>query len=135
MRNAPKGGQNKGDITSHFKFMKSKEQIQTLTLTLVGATVHLSTQGKSKGYFIERILKKTNKECKSFFKELGLHEEPTKRRNRETNEDIDDMFVYFPYGAAAAAIKRERQENAAQEAYAEDGEAAEQNNEYGNEYG
>lgn len=114
MRNAPKGGQNKGDSDSHFKFMKSKDAIQTLTLTLIGATVHLSTQGKSKGYFLERILKKTNKELKSFFKELGLHEEPTKRRNRETDEDIDDTFVYFPNSAAAAAIRKRRQEEEAQ---------------------
>ena len=44
MRNAPKGGLNKaGSSDSHFKFMKSKDQVQTLTLTLIGATVHLST--------------------------------------------------------------------------------------------
>jgi len=31
----------------------------------------------------------------SFYKELGLVEEATKRRNRETDEEVDDVFVFF----------------------------------------
>ena len=75
--------------------MKSKEQVKTLTLTVIGATVHLSTNGKSKGFFLERILKKTSKDLKSFIKELGLKEEPTKRKDRDTGEEFADIFVYF----------------------------------------
>jgi len=54
---------------------------------------------------------------KSFFKELGLHEEQTKRRDRETGEDVNDVFVYFPNSAAGAAIRKKKQQ-------AEQGEAA-----------
>ena len=110
MRSAPKGGKASSDPDSHFKFMKSKEQVQFLTLTVIGATVYLSTQGKSKGYFLERILKKTAADLKSFFKELGLQEEQTKRRDRDSGEDVDDVFVYFPNSAAGAAIRKRKQQ-------------------------
>jgi len=64
-------------------------------LTIIGLTVHLSTQNKSKGYFLERILKKSASDLRSFFKELGLVEEVAKRTIRETGEEVDDIFVYF----------------------------------------
>ena len=70
-----------------------------MTLTVIGATVYLSTQGKSKGYFLERILKKTSADLKSFYKELGLHEEPTKRKDRDSGKEVSDIFVYFPDSA------------------------------------
>ena len=70
--------------------------------------MHLSTNGKSKGYFLERILKKTSADMKSFFKELGLLEEPTKRTDRESGNEVNDVFVYFPNSAAAIAIRKKK---------------------------
>jgi len=67
MRSAPKDGAASSDSASQFKFMKSKDAIKTLTLTIIGLTVHLSTQCKSKGYFLERILKKSSADLKSFY--------------------------------------------------------------------
>ena len=108
MRGAPKVGDS--DLSSNFKFLKSKESMQQLTLTIIALVVHLSTQGKSKGYFLERILKKSIAELRSYFKELGMLEEPTKRRDRESGEDLDDVFVYF--GNADTAIKKAKADEA-----------------------
>jgi len=69
-----------------------------LTLAVIGLVVHLSTQGKSKGYFLERILKKSLSDLRSYFKELGLLEEATKRHEIETGEEVKDVFVYFGHG-------------------------------------
>ena len=85
------------DPNAQFKFIKSKENTQQLTLAVIGAVVHLSTQGKSKGYFLERILKKTIGDLRNYFKELGLVEEATKRRDRDSGNEVDDVFVYFGY--------------------------------------
>ena len=86
-------------------------------MTVIGAVVHLSTQGKSKGYFLERILKKSTADLRSFFKELGLQEEPTKRRERETGTEVADIFVYFTGSAAAvAAAAKKRQQATTEEA-------------------
>ena len=86
---------SEADPNAHIKFIKSKENTQKLTLTIIGSVVHLSTQGKSKGYFLERILKKSLADLRSFFKELGLLEETTKRRDRDSGKDVADVFVYF----------------------------------------
>lgn len=85
------------DPNAQFKFIKGKEAIQQLTLTVIGLVVHLSTQGKSKGYFLERILKKTLTDLRSYFKELGLLEEATKRHDRDSDLEVNDVFVYFGY--------------------------------------
>ena len=99
--------------SSQFKFMKSKDSIQTLTLTIIALVVHLSTQGKSKGYFLERILKKSIGDLRSYFKEVGLMEEPTTRRDRETEKDVPDVFVYFSGSYAHKRAKKAEEEQAA----------------------
>ena len=106
MRGASKSPSKESSGSHHFKFMKSKDSIQTLTLTIIALVVHLSTQGKSKGYFLERILKKTVADLRSYFKELGLLEEPSKRHDKETDKDVPDVFVYF---SGSAAHKRAKQ--------------------------
>ena len=111
MRNAPKvKTAGSADEESHFKFMKSKEQVKTLTLTVIGATVHLSTNGKSKGYFLERILKKTSADLKSFIKELGLQEETTKRKDRESGKEVNDVFYFFSNSPAGIAFRKGKQQ-------------------------
>ena len=111
MRNAPKvKTAGSADEESHFKFMKSKEQVKTLTLTVIGATVHLSTNGKSKGYFLERILKKTSADLKSFIKELGLQEETTKRKDRESGKEVNDVFYFFANSPAGIVFKKGKQQ-------------------------
>eukprot|EP00353_Schmidingerella_taraikaensis_P007425 CAMPEP_0185593996 /NCGR_PEP_ID=MMETSP0434-20130131/73382_1 /TAXON_ID=626734 ORGANISM="Favella taraikaensis, Strain Fe Narragansett Bay" /NCGR_SAMPLE_ID=MMETSP0434 /ASSEMBLY_ACC=CAM_ASM_000379 /LENGTH=171 /DNA_ID=CAMNT_0028220997 /DNA_START=818 /DNA_END=1333 /DNA_ORIENTATION=- len=107
------------DPNASFKFLKSKENTQLLTLTIIGVVVHLSTQGKSKGYFLERILKKSLADLRSFFKELGLLEEQTKRRDRESGQDVDDVFVYFGYMASQARKKAKAAEAKSEGAAAE----------------
>ena len=118
MRGARKGGPV-SDSGSHFKFMKSKEGAKTLTLTLIGLVIHVSTQGKSRGYFLERILKKNASDLKSYFTELGMQVEPCKRADRETGEQVDDIWVSF--SSAVSGIKKRRQpaEQVAEEAAAE----------------
>ena len=69
--------------------------------------MHLSTKNKSKGYFLERILKKSISDLRSFFKELGLVEEVAKRKDRETGKEIDDIFVYFGNSVVKRAKKAE----------------------------
>ena len=121
-----RGGQRKQDDgeqkeAAPFKFMKSKENVQALTLTIIALTVHLSTQNSSKGYFLERILKKSIGDLRSCFKEIGLLEEATKRRDRESGEQVDDVLVYF--SGSKAAVKQAQE---AENAQVEEGEAAEQ---------
>lgn len=64
---------------------------------------------------------------RSFFKELGLLEEPSKRHDRETDKDVPDVFVYFSGSAAHKRAKQAVDEEAYQE-----GQAA--GYEYGEEY-
>ncbi len=71
----------------------------------------MSTQNKSKGYFLERILKKSIADLRSFFKELGLVEEVAKRKDRETGEQVDDIFVYFGNSVVKRAKKVETTTN------------------------
>lgn len=94
MRSAPKEAAS-GETGANFKFMKSKDAIKTLSLTIIGLTVHLSTQGKSRGYFLERILKKNTSELKSYFQELGMNVDTATRRDRESGEDVSDVWVSF----------------------------------------
>ena len=100
---------------ANIKFMKSKDAIKTLTLTIIGLVVHLSTQGKSKGYFIERILKKTGNDLKSFYQELGMHCETTKRKDKETGKEMDDVTVYFSNAVVNLRKKKEVQEEQKEE--------------------
>lgn len=84
-----------GDGGHSFKFLKSKEAVKQLTLHIIGIVVHLSTQRVSKGYFLERILKKNIGDLKSYFTELGLHVEPCKRQDKDGGKKIDDVLVSF----------------------------------------
>ena len=104
--------------------MKSKENTQRLTLTIIAAVVHCSTQGKSKGFFLERILKKTTKDLKNYFKELGLHEEACKRRDRDTGVEVNDINIFFPMSAAAKAAQKKaaREKQLIEGAMADDAE-------------
>lgn len=106
MRGASKDAAAASESGSQFKFMKSKDAIKTLTLTIIGLTVHLSTQGKSRGYFLERILKKNVSDLKSFFTELGMNVEPTKRHDKETGEDVNDVWISF--SASVVPQKKQR---------------------------
>jgi len=117
---------SEADPSANFKFVKSKEQIQQLILTIIGAVVHTSTQGKSKGYFLERILKKSLADLRSYFKELGLLEEATKRRDRDSGEDVSDVFVYFGHMRASAKKQEQGQQGTANEAAEEEAVAQEQ---------
>ena len=122
MRGASKGGVQGESGESHFKFMKSKEGIQVLTLTIIGAVVHLSTQGVSKSYFLERILKKTSADLKNFFKELGLQEEPCKRRDRDTGEEVPDINVFFQTRSRQQKQKPQKEETGKEGEEEEQGE-------------
>lgn len=70
--------------------MKSKEQIKTLMLHIIGLVVHLQTSNSAKLSFLSKILKKEDKELKNYCVELGLKLEPCKSKDRETGKEHDD---------------------------------------------
>ena len=114
MRKAPKDV-SQSETGGQFKFMKSKDAIKTLSLTIIGLTVHLSTQSKSKGHFLERILKKDGSDLKSFYQELGMNVEQTKRKDRESGADVDDVWVSFSNSIVPVKKQRKEQKTAMDE--------------------
>ena len=70
--------------------MKSKEEIKTLMLHIIGLVVHLSSNGHTRVSFVGAILKKDAHELKSYCHELGMVVEPTK-----TKGEVDDFIISF----------------------------------------
>jgi hypothetical protein len=74
--------------------MKSKEEIKTLMLHIIGLVVHLSSNGHTRVSFVGAILKKDAHELKSYCHELGMVVEPTKTKGEEGKE-VDDFIISF----------------------------------------
>lgn len=55
----------------------------------------MSTQRKSRGSYLARILKKDISELKMYFKELGLVVEKVEKIDKDTKEKREDIWVYF----------------------------------------
>lgn len=68
--------------------MKGKEDLKTLTLHIIGLVVHMSTQKRSRGSFLARILKKDISELKNYFKELGLVTENTEKTDKRSGKKV-----------------------------------------------
>lgn len=70
-----------------FKHVKSKEHIKKLICHIIGIYAHLQNGHQFYASHLARLLKKENKELKSFFTELGLEATPVK------DGDKDDLLV------------------------------------------
>lgn len=87
--------------------MKSKEQMKTLILHIIGLVVHLSSTFSAKLSFLSKILKKEASELKHFCLELGLKLEPCKTKDRETEQEFDDFVARLKHTRSASALKNE----------------------------
>ena len=83
--------------------MKSKEQIKTLMLHIIGLVVHLSSTNSAKLSFLSRILKREDKELKNYCIELGLKLEPCKTRDKDGPEgaEFDDFVARLKYNSGS----------------------------------
>lgn len=87
--------------------MKSKEQMKTLILHIIGLVVHLSSNSSAKLSFLSKILKKESSELKHYCLELGLKLEPCKTKDRETEQEFDDLVARLKHTRSAAPPKTE----------------------------
>lgn len=94
--------------SSEYKLMKSKEQIKTLMLHIIGLVIHLSSSNSAKLSFLARILKKEEKELKNYCLELGLKLEPCKTKDRDTDREFDDFVARLKHSGRSHAKKEEQ---------------------------
>jgi hypothetical protein len=87
--------------------MKSKEQMKTLMLHIIGLVVHLSSNSSVKLSFLSKILKKEASDLKHYCLELGLKLEPCKTKDRETEQEFDDFVARLKHTRSAAPPKSE----------------------------
>lgn len=92
-RRASKFASAKDRSEAQFKLTKSKEQIKTLILNIIGLVVHLQSNNAVKLSFLSQILKRESKELKNYCTELGLRLDPCKTKDRETGKEFDDLLA------------------------------------------
>ena len=78
------------DVTTQFKFMKSKESVGNLIMHIIGLVIHLSTGGVAYGHFLSKILKKDIKDLSNYFRELGAYTEIKPRKQKVGDESKGD---------------------------------------------
>lgn len=74
-----------------YKIMRNKEQTKTLMLHIIGLVLHLAPTHSEKLSYLTRILKREEKELKSYCQELGVKLESCTSKDRDTGKEFEEL--------------------------------------------